>query len=142
METTTILYLILGALALIVVTFGIWKFFKSLFKYFVIAVAVIALGVGLTLYRLWQPSRNPAIGKHAYLKENGRYLGVVEAMGEDARRGPIWGIRPPGGHQTAYGRSRVILKDAYEPPPSPTATPAPSPTAAVEKSKKASPAKK
>jgi hypothetical protein len=144
METMTIIYLSLGILALLVVAWAIWKFFKSLFKYFAIAVVVIALGIGLTIYSLTPPPRNPAIGKHAYLKENGRYLGVVESMGEDARRGPIWGIRQPSGYPTIYGRSRVILKEKYEPPPSPTPDPSPtaSPEKTIEKKKKASPAKK
>jgi hypothetical protein len=115
MEYSTKIGLVIGALVVIGGAWAIWKFFKSLFKYFVIGLIVIALGVGLTIYRMIPPAKNPAIGKHAYLKENGKYLGVVEGQGDDTRRGEVWAIRPPGGHQKMYSKSRVELKDTYEP---------------------------
>ena len=143
MDYTVKLGLVIGAFVLLALVWAVWKFFTALFKYVLIGLAVAAVGAGLTLYRMQSPPRNPAIGKHAYLKENGKYLGVVETQGEDNQRGEVWGIRPPGGYAKMYGKSRVELKDKYEPPPSPS--PEPSPTgspAPVGKGKKSSVEKK
>ncbi len=127
MDITTKLGLVLGALLLLLIAFGIWKLFASMFKYFLIGVAVLALGVGMTIYRFLPPAKNPAIGQHAYLKENGKYLGVVEGQGEDTQRGPVWVIRLPGGYPKMYGKSRVELKEKYEPGKA-QEEPSPSPT--------------
>ena len=129
MEYNTKVGLVIGALVLLGIAWAIWKFFKSIFKYFIVGVFVIALGVGLTLYRMIPAPRNPAFGKHAYLKENGRYLGVVEGQSNDNRRGEIWAIRPPGGYPKMYSKSRVELKEKYEPGASPVDEPSPTPTA-------------
>jgi hypothetical protein len=134
MDYTIKLGLVAGALVLLAILWAVWKFFATLFKYVLIGLVVAAIGVGLTLYRMKSPPRNPAIGKHAYLKENGKYLGVVETQGEDNQRGEVWGIRPPGGYPKMYGKSRVELKDKYDPPP-PSPEPNPSPAASVPAAK-------
>jgi len=124
-----------GVLLAVVFLWVIWKFFFGMIKH---AVIILLLGGAFAgAYYFFRtpssPAKNPAIGKHAYLTESGKYLGVVEGEGDDARRGPVWNIRFPGDHPKMYGKSRVTLKDkrdpASEPTPSPTATPAPMPAA-------------
>lgn len=146
MDYTTKLSLAIGALLILGLLWVVWKFFTSLLKHVLIALILAAVGSGIYWYRL-QPERNPAIGQHAYLKDNGKYLGIVEGTGEDSQRGDVWAIRLPGGYPKMYTRTRVILKEKFEPPPSPT--PAPSPTAtatpattAPSKGKKGGPAGK
>ena len=125
MGYTTKLGLVIGLLVLLGIIWLVWKFFTTLFKYVIIGLIVAAIGGGLTWYRLRLPARNPAIGKHAYLKENGKYLGVVEGQGEDNRRGEVWAVRLPGGYPMMYSKTRVDLKDRFEPPPSPSPEPSP-----------------
>jgi hypothetical protein len=138
MEYTTKIGLVIGALVVLGVMWAIWKFFATLFKYVLIGLVVAAIGAGLSLYRMMPPPKNPAYGKHAYLKENGKYLGIVETQGEDNQRGEVWGVRLPGDHMKMYGKSRVVLKDTYEPPPSPSPEPSATPAASapVRKGKK------
>jgi hypothetical protein len=128
--------LVVGLLALLAILWAVWKFFTALFKYVIIGLVVAAIGAGLTWYRMQPPPRNPNFGKHAYLKENGAYLGVVESQGDDNQRGEVWIIRPPGGHPAMYRKSRVDLKDKYEPPPSPAPEPSPAANAPARKGKK------
>ena len=59
------------------------------------------------------------------MKETGAYIGVVEAQGDDNRRGPVWIIRPAGGYPQKYAKTRVTLKDKME--IIPAQSPAPSP---------------
>ncbi|MEP7342105.1 MAG: hypothetical protein ABI977_30520, partial [Acidobacteriota bacterium] len=90
-------------------------------------------------WRMQPLPKNPVIGKHAYMKESGKYLGVVEGEGDDPRRGAVWNIRFPGDHPKMYGKSRVTLKDkrdlASEPTPSPTSMPTPTPAAKAKQVK-------
>jgi hypothetical protein len=74
------------------------------------------------------------------MKANGEYIGVVEADGEDSRRGKVWIIRPVGGYPQRYSKSRVELKDKMElkPEPTPTPTPESKPTSDKPESKPAS----
>ena len=129
MDYATKAGLVAGALVVLGIVWAIWKFFTSLFKYALIGLVVVAIGVGLTYYRMMPPPKNPAYGKHAYLKENGKYLGVVETQGEDNRRGEVWGVRLPGDHLKMYGKSRIELKEKYEPPPAPSPELSPTPAA-------------
>ncbi len=120
------LWLGIGVVVLLVVFWLVWKFFFKLFKHFLIILILGGIFAGVYWYRNQPPPKNPAIGKHAYLTENGKYLGVVEGQGEDNRRGEVWITRIPGDHQKMYGKSRVTLRDkrdiASEPTPAPTAT--------------------
>ena len=79
------------------------------------------------------------VGKHAYMKENGEYIGVVEGQAQDSRRGAVWIVRPVGGHPQKYSKSRVTLKDKIElkpeQPPAPT-TESKSASDKVDKKKK------
>lgn len=86
------------------------KFFFRFIRQIVIVLLIGVAGAGFYVYRM-VPRGNPAIGKHAFLKENGKYLGVVEASGEDNRRGEVWVIRPPGRYPVMYSKARVVLKD-------------------------------
>src|SRR5262245_3413623 len=119
--------LTIGALLLIGFLFLVWKFFAKIFKH-----VVILLFIGAALmtffyfrYRSLPPPASPYKGKHAYMKANGEYIGVVEAEGEDSRRGKVWIIRPVGGYPEKYSKSRVELKDKMELKQEQTATPAP-----------------
>jgi hypothetical protein len=125
---TLIIGLAILLLAIIVLLWIVWKFFFRFFKYF--AIALIATVAGISMYYFRMPQqRNPAIGKHAYLTENGKYLGVVEGQGEDTRRGEIWIVRPPGRYPVMYSKSRVTLKDKREIEKEPKEEPTPSPSA-------------
>ncbi|MDX2041794.1 MAG: hypothetical protein SF097_11110 [Acidobacteriota bacterium] len=130
MEWDSIKWFVLGGgLLLLAFLWLIWKFFFKLLKHFVIILILGGIFAGVSWYRNQPPPKNPAIGKHAYLTESGKYLGVVEGEGDDPRRGAVWVTRFPGGHPLMYGKSRVTLKDkrdlASEPTPEPTATPTP-----------------
>lgn len=123
------LWLGIGAVVLLVFLWLVWKFFFSMLKHVIIILILGGLFAGVYWYRSLPPPKNPAIGKHAYLTETGKYLGLVEGQGEDNRRGEVWIVRIPGDHQKMYGKTRVTLKDkrdiASEPTPAPTATPTP-----------------
>lgn len=127
------LWLGIGVIVLLVLLWLVWKFFFKLFKHFLIILILGGIFAGVYWYRSQPPPKNPAIGKHAYLTENGKYLGLVEGQGEDNRRGEVWITRIPGDHQKMYGKSRVTLKDkrdlASEPTPAPTATATATPAA-------------
>jgi hypothetical protein len=134
--------LTIGALLLIGFLFLVWKFFAKVFKHVVI---MLFLGAALMTffyfrYRSLPPPASPYKGKHAYMKANGEYIGVVEAEGEDNRRGKVWIIRPVGGYPQKYSKSRVELKDKMElkPEPTPTPTPESKPTSDKPESKPAS----
>ncbi len=139
---TTKLMIIGGALATLVFLWLVWKFFFSLLKHFLIILLLGAIFAGVYWYRSRIPDRPSSVGKHAYMTETGKYLGVVEGEGEDNRRGPVWNIRFPGSHPRMYSKSRVTLKDqrdiASEPTPEPTETPKPSATAKPKAAKAAS----
>jgi len=127
MDSTKLLILG-GALVLLVIFWLVWKFFFSMVKHLIIIVILGGVFAGVYWYRSLPPPKNPAFGKHAYLTENGKYLGVVEGEGEDPRRGAVWNIRLPGGHPLMYGKSRVTLKDKRDLASEPKSEPSPSPT--------------
>ena len=118
--------LVMGALLLIGFLLVVWKFFAKVFKHVVIMLLIGAAGAVFYYYRSLPPPPPFYVGKHAYMKDNGEYIGVVEGQAEDSRRGPVWMIRPlGGGPPTKYSKSRVTLKDKME--LKPAQTPAPSP---------------
>lgn len=123
------LWLGIGAVVLLVFLWIVWKFFFKLLKHFIIILILGAIFAGVYWYRSLPPPKNPSIGKHAYLIENGKYLGVIEGEGEDDRRGAVWNIRFPGAHPRMFSKTRVTVKDkrdiASEPTPEPSATPTP-----------------
>jgi hypothetical protein len=132
--------IVIGALLALGLLWLVWKFFFKLFKHVIIALLIGAAGAAFYYYRSLPPPRDPNIGKHAYGNVSGRYLGVVEGQGEDAQRGPIWGVRSPDGHLTKYPKSRVTLKDKLEPPPqtepAPATTPSPASSSGSPRKKK------
>jgi hypothetical protein len=127
--------LAIGAVLLIGFLWLIWKFFAQVFKHVVIMLVLCVAGVTFFYfrYRSFSPRPKPDIGKHAYMKEGGEYIGVVEAEGEDSRRGKVWIIRPLGGYPQKYSKARVTLKDKMELKPAPTQAPAPETKAASDK---------
>jgi hypothetical protein len=131
--------LVIGALLLIGLLLVVWKFFAKVFKHVVIMLLIGAAGSAFYYYRSLPPPKPLYVGKHAYMKENGEYIGVVEGQAEDSRRGPVWIVRPVGGHPQKYSKKRVTLKDKMElkpeqtPAPSTESKPAPD---NVEKKKK------
>ncbi len=139
---STKLLILGGALVLLVIFWLVWKFFFSMVKHLIILVLLGGIFAGVYWYRSLPPPKNPAFGKHAYLTDSGKYLGIVEGEGEDPRRGAVWNIRLPGGYPLMYGKSRVTLKDkrdlASEPKSEPTSSPTPPPAA---KTKPATPKK-
>ncbi|MBK6796238.1 MAG: hypothetical protein IPG76_05445 [Acidobacteria bacterium] len=127
--------LTIGLLMMLLSVWLVWKFFFPFLKYAILLLLLVIAGSGFYIYRMI-PRRNPAIGRHAYLSDSGKYLGVVEGSGEDNTRGEVWIVRPPGRYPVIYSKSRVVLKDKREidrePRPSPP-TPAPSQTPAPKK---------
>jgi hypothetical protein len=130
MEWLTIkVALALGAVLLIGLLLVVWKFFAKVFKHVVIMLLIGAAGSAFYYYRSLPPPKPLYVGKHAYMKENGEYIGVVEGQSEDRRRGAVWIVRPVGGYPLKYSKSRVTLKDKMElkpeQPPAPESKPAP-----------------
>ena len=130
MDGYTIKLLIAGGLLLLLLfLWVVWKFFFGMLKHVLILMILGGILVGGIWWRMQPARKNPVIGKHAYMTESGKYLGVIEGEGEDPRRGPVWNIRFPGDHPKMYGKSRVTLKDkrnlASEPTPSPSTSPTP-----------------
>ena len=140
MEWLTIkVALAIGAVLLIGLLLVVWKFFAKVFKHVVIMLLIGAAGSAFYYYRSLPPPRPLYVGKHAYIKENGEYIGVVEGQAEDSRRGPVWIVRPVGGYPQKYSKARVTLKDKIElKPEQPPAPPLESKPASdkVDKKKK------
>ena len=131
--------LTIGALLLIGFLLVVWKFFAKVFKHVVIMLLIGVAGAAFFIYVVYVrygSFSTPAStykGKHAYMKANGEYIGVVEAEGEDSRRGKVWIIRPVGGYPQKYSKSRVELKDKMEIKPEQTPTPTPESKPASDK---------
>ena len=123
--------LTIGALLLIGFLLVVWKVFGRVFKHVVIMLLIGVAGAAFftyivyTRYGSFSTPASTYKGKHAYMKANGEYIGVVEAEGEDSRRGKVWIIRPVGGYPQKYSKSRVELKDKMEIKPEQTPTPTP-----------------
>src|SRR5262245_39690507 len=118
--------LAIGALLLIGFLWLVWKFFAKVFKHVLIVMVISVLGAILFLYLRYgssSPRLSPDIGKHAYTKDGGDYIGVVEGETEDSRRGAVWVIRPLSGYPQRYSKKRVTLKDKMELKLTPTPTP-------------------
>jgi hypothetical protein len=140
MEWLTIkVALAIGALLLIGLLLVVWKFFAKVFKHVVIMLLIGMAGSAFYYYRSLPPPKPLYVGKHAYMKENGEYIGVVEGQAEDSRRGAVWIVRPVGGYPQKYSKARVTLKDKIElkpeQPPAPTTESKPAPDK-VDKKKK------
>jgi hypothetical protein len=115
MEWLTIkVALAIGAVLLIGLLLVVWKFFAKVFKHVVIMLLIGAAGSAFYYYRSLPPPPPFYVGKHAYMKDNGEYIGVVEGQAQDSRRGAVWIVRPVGGHLQKYSKSRVTLKDKME----------------------------
>jgi hypothetical protein len=124
MEWLTIkVALVIGAVLLIGLLLVVWKFFAKVFKHVVIMLLIGAAGSAFYYYRSLPPPKPLYVGKHAYMKENGVYIGVVEGQGEDSRRGAVWIVRPVGGYPQKYSKARVTLKDKMELKPEQTSAP-------------------
>lgn len=128
--------LAIGLLLLIGMLWLVWKFFFKLFKHVVIMLFIGAAGAAFYYYRALPPPPPEYVGKHAYMKENGVYIGVVEGQDSDSRRGAVWIVRPPGGYPLRYAKSRVTLKDK----PEQTAVPTPEAKPAATKAPESKPA--
>jgi hypothetical protein len=133
---TTKIGIAVGALVLIALLWLIWKFFAKLFKHVVIMLLIGGAGAAFYYYRSLPPPPPPYVGKHAYMKETGSYIGVVEGEGDDNRRGPVWIVRPAGGYPQKYAKSRITLKDKLEIVPNQTPEPSPVLKPAANKSDK------
>jgi hypothetical protein len=125
--------LVIGAVLLIGFLLVVWKFFAKVFKHVVIMLLIGAAGSAFYYYRSLPPPKPLYVGKHAYMKDNGDYIGVVEGQGEDSRRGPVWIVRPVGGYPQKYSKARVTLKDKIELKPEQTTAPSPESKPAPDK---------
>jgi membrane protein implicated in regulation of membrane protease activity len=124
------LILTAGLVVILVVLWVTWKYHFEFFKYFLVAFIFFAVVVAAFIYRMRpvEPKRDPAIGKHAYMRQTGEYLGVVEGSGRDRQRGEVWFVRPPGGYLLMYGKSRVTLREGEVIEKKKKAEPSPSPS--------------
>jgi hypothetical protein len=125
---TLTLVLTAGLVVVLGVLWFTWKYHFELFKYFLVAFIFFGVVVAAFIYRMRpvEPRRDPAIGKHAYMRQTGEYLGVVEGSGRDRQRGEVWFVRPPGGYLLMYGKSRVTLRDGEDIEKKKKAEPSPS----------------
>ncbi|HEY6401182.1 MAG TPA: hypothetical protein VI479_07220 [Blastocatellia bacterium] len=137
--------LAIGVLLLIGFLWLMWKFFYKVFKHVVIMLVIAVLGSTLFIYLRYSsstPRKNPDIGKHAYMKDGGAYIGVVEGEDQDSRRGAVWVIRPLGGYPQRYSKKRVTLKEKIELKLTPTEAPTPVSAPASNNAEKKDDAKK
>ena len=114
MDKFTLTFVLTAGLVVVLgVLWFTWKYHYELFKYFLVGFIFFAVVLATFIFRMRpvEPKRDPAVGKHAYMRQTGEYLGVVEGSGRDRQRGEVWIVRPPGGYQLMYGKSRVTLKD-------------------------------
>jgi hypothetical protein len=125
---TLTLVLTAGLVVILGVLWFTWKYHLEFFKYFLVAFIFFGVVVAAFIYRMRpvEPRRDPAIGKHAYMRQTGEYLGVVEGSGRDRQRGEVWFVRPPGGYLLMYGKSRVTLRDGEDIEKKKKAEPSPS----------------
>jgi len=101
---------IVAALLLLIPGWLLWRFFRGYFQILILIFAFLAAVTGYVYYRtVGSNYQNPAIGQHAYLIENGKYLGVVEGEADDRTRGKVWVVRPPGRYPLIYSKNRVRL---------------------------------
>jgi hypothetical protein len=90
----------------------LWRLFRGFFAIFLAIILLLAGFTGYIYYRTrGAAARHPAIGRHAYLIENDKYLGVVEGEGDDRTRGKVWVVRPPGRYPLIYSKNRVRLQE-------------------------------
>ncbi len=115
----------IGVILLIALLWVVWKFFSKLFKHVIIMLIIGFAGSAFYYYRTLPPPHPPYVGKHAYMKANGEYIGVVEGQSDDKQRGPVWIVRPAGSYPQKYAKSRVLLKDTMVLKTAPASTPAP-----------------
>ncbi|MGE0127321.1 MAG: hypothetical protein AB7U82_04365 [Blastocatellales bacterium] len=132
--------LVIGLLVLIGFLWLVWKFFFKLFKHVLIMLLIGGAGAAYYYYRSLPPPPPEYVGKHAYMKENGTYIGVVEGQGDDNRRGPVWIVRPVGGYPQRYAKTRVTLKDKMELRPEQSPSPKPEAKPAATKAPESKPA--
>ena len=132
--------LAIGLVLLIGFLWLVWKFFFKLFKHVVIMLLIGGAGAAFYYYRSLPPPPPEYVGKHAYMKENGVYIGVVEGQDDDKRRGPVWIVRPVGGYPQRYAKSRVTLKDKMELQPEQASSPTPESKPAAIKAHESKPA--
>lgn len=97
----------------------LWRFFRGLFRIYLVIFLILVAGVGYIYHRSTIPVRRQGIGRHAYLIENGKYLGIVEGEGDDRTRGEVWVIRPPGRYPLIYSKNRVRLEETRVATPTP-----------------------
>lgn len=128
--------LVVGVVLLIGFLWLVWKFFAKVFKHVIIMLLIGTAGAAFYYYRSLPPAPPPYIGKHAYMKDNGDYIGKVEGQAEDNRRGPVWIIRPLGGYPQRYAKARVTLKDKMELKPEQTPAASPESKPASDKADK------
>lgn len=102
------LYLVAGALVLLIIGWVIFKFFFKLLKHFIMA-AILAAAIGVFYYQPWNnfsPTKDPNIGKFVYGLSSSNFLGVV--VGDDGENS--W-IVEKSGLKMKYAKGRVVLKD-------------------------------
>lgn len=111
MEPVTLLILVGVAAVVLGLVWVVARFFARLLKH-VIFAAVIGVAFMLFWYQPFsRPARDPNVGKHAYNAGNDQYIGVVVGSAKDDKLGDVWIVKPPGGYETKYRKSRLILKD-------------------------------
>ncbi len=100
------LYLVVGAVVLLIVGWVIFKFFTRLLKHFIFAI-VLGVTVALLWYRPDSTRPDPNIGKFAYGVNSGNFLGVIVANDKDDGS---W-IVEKSGMKMKYPKSKVVIKD-------------------------------
>ncbi|HEX4950198.1 MAG TPA: hypothetical protein VFZ34_26260 [Blastocatellia bacterium] len=100
------LYIIVGAIVLLVIGWVIFKFFFRLLKHFILAI-ILGVTVALFWYQPYSSRPDPNIGKFAYGVNSNNFLGVIVA---DDKEGGSW-IVEKSGMKMKYPKSKVLLKD-------------------------------
>lgn len=95
-----------GAVALLIIGWTIFKFFTRLLKHFIIAI-ILGVTVAMFWYQPTSTRPDPNIGKFAYGVNSNSFLGVIVA--NDKEDGS-W-IVEKSGMKMKYPKSKVIIKD-------------------------------
>lgn len=98
-----------------------WQRLKTLLVGAVVAVVVGLLIVNTYTYYQYggtmfdrffkKEEKSPHLGKFAYVKGTGDYVGVIRGEGTSPRRGAVYFIEQPGGQMMEVSKERIEVSD-------------------------------
>ena len=62
-------------------------------------------------YFAGEKKQSPAVGKFAYAKGTGDYIGIIKGEGNSPRRGPVYYIEQAGGQMMEAAKEKVEVRE-------------------------------